>query len=77
MKMSVDTAAGKALIGKSSEALNALLEEMTSNNYHWSSKRASPRRSGGKYDVDGMTFLTSRVDALAQRLDRVGTSPIL
>jgi len=57
-------------MGKSINAANALLEEMTSNNYHWSNERGTLRRSGGKYDVDAITLLASRVDALAQRLDR-------
>ena len=73
--ISVDTAAGVALMGKSIEAAKALLEEIAFNNYHWSSERATPRRSGGKYDVDAMTLLASSVDMLAQRLDKVSTSP--
>jgi len=32
--MSIDVIAGGALIGKSIDAEKALLEEMTSNNYH-------------------------------------------
>jgi len=32
--MSIDTAAGGALMGKSIEAAKALLKEMASNNYH-------------------------------------------
>jgi len=60
-------------MGKSIEAAKALLEEMASNNYHWTSERAAPKKSSGRYKVDAMTLLASRVDALAQRLDRVGT----
>ena len=63
-------------MGKFVEAPKALLKEMTSNNYHWSSERAISRRSGGKCDVDTVTLLASKVDALAQRLDRVDTSPL-
>ena len=62
-------------MGKSIEAVKALLEEMVSNNYHWSSERATPRRSGGIYDTDTMSLLASRIDTLAQRLDIIGTSP--
>ena len=36
--------------------------------------QATPRRSGGKYDVNVVTLLASKVDALAQRLDKMGTS---
>jgi len=38
---------------------------MTSNNYHWSSERAIPKRTGGVYGVDAMDLLASEVDALA------------
>ena len=48
---------------------------MDSNNYHWSSEKATLRRGGVKHDVDAVTLLASRVDALAQTLDRIGISP--
>jgi len=41
--MSVDAAAASALMGKSIEDAKALLEEMASTNYHWSSERATPK----------------------------------
>jgi len=63
-------------MGKSIEVAKALLEEMNSNNCHWSSEQATPKRSCGRYNVDALTVVASRVDALAQRLDRVGTPPI-
>jgi len=65
----------QALIGKSIEATKVLLEEMTSNNYHWASDRATMQRVGGKYLVDAVTLLASRLDALAQRLEKVSSSP--
>jgi len=61
-------------MGKAIDTSKALLEEIASNNYHWSSKRANPRRGSGRHKVDALTILASRVDALAQRLDRVATS---
>ena len=75
VRISIDAAAGGALMGKSIDAAKALLEEMASNNYHWSSDRATPQRGGGKYSVDAVTLLASRVDALAQRLEKVTSSP--
>jgi len=65
VKISLDTAVGGALIGKYTEATKALLEEMASNNYHWSSKRTVPKRSSGRYEVNAVTLLASKVDALA------------
>ena len=64
-------------MGKSIEAAKALLEEMASNNYHWTRDRATPQRGGEKYAVDAVTLLASRVDALAQRLEKVSSSPPL
>jgi len=46
------------------KAARTLLEEMTSNNYHWSSERASLKRSGGKYGVNAMDLLSSKVGSL-------------
>jgi len=60
-------------MGKSIKAVKTLLEDIASNNYHWSSERAVPKKSSGRYEVDAVTLLASRVDVLAQRLDRVGT----
>jgi len=71
--MSVDAAAGDALMGKSIEAARALLEEMTSNNYHWSGERPAPKRTSGVYGVDAMDMMASKVDALVQRFDKLGT----
>jgi len=75
VKISVDAAAGGALMGKSIEATKVLLEEMASNNYHWASDRATTQRGGGKYSVDALTLLASQVDALAEKLEKVGSSP--
>ena len=49
---------------KSIDATKALLEEMTSNNYYWSSETVISKRGNDKYEVDAMTLLASKVDAL-------------
>ena len=65
MKILIDDATRSALIGKRIDIANALLVETASNNYHWSNERAAPKRSGGRYEVNAVTLLTSRVEALA------------
>ena len=45
------------------------MEAMASNNNLWSSKRANPKKSDCKYEVDAMTLL------LAHILERVGVFP--
>ena len=71
--MSIDAAAGSVLMGKSIEAARALWEEMVSNNYHWSAERATLNWTNGVYGADAMDLLTSKVDTLARRFDRLGT----
>jgi len=61
-------------MGKSIEAAKVLLEEMASNNYHWASDRATTQRGSGKYAVDAVTLLAIRMDALAQRFEKVSSS---
>ena len=52
-------------MGKSIEAAKALLEEMASDNYHWSSERAIPKRASGIYGIRAVDVLASKADALA------------
>ena len=47
---------------------------MATNNYHWPSERAISKRSNRKYDVDALDMLASKVGALAQRFDKLGSS---
>ena len=60
-------------MGKSIKAARALLEEMASNNYHLSNKRANTKKSGCVYGVDIANLLANNVDALSQWFDRLGT----
>ena len=57
VRISIDVAAGGALMGKSIEAAKVLLEEMASNNYHRASDRATPQRGGGKHSVDTVGWM--------------------
>ena len=50
------------------EAYN-LIEEMALNNFQWSTERGQPKRVGGKLEVDALTLLSAKVDAMTQRLD--------
>jgi len=63
--MFIDGIARGALMGKSIEAAKVLLEEMASNNYHWSDDRTIMKKSIGMYGVDTVNLLASNVDALA------------
>jgi len=49
------------------EAYN-LIEEMALNNFQWSNERGQPKRVGGKVEVDALTLLSAKVDAMTQKV---------
>jgi len=61
-------ATGGMLISKTEDNAYNLIEEMALNNYRWSSKRGQAKRVGGKFDVDSLTLLTVKMDAMTQSL---------
>ena len=48
-----------------------MIEEMSLNNYQWSSERGLPKRVEGKYEIDSLTLLTAKMDAMTQKLDKL------
>jgi len=44
------------------------------NNYQWSNERSQPNRVGGKFDVDALTLLTTKMNAMTQKLDRLNVN---
>jgi len=46
-----------------------LIEEMPLNNYQWSNEKNPSKKSRGKFDVDSLTLLTAKMDAMTQRLE--------
>jgi len=72
----IDAAGGDTLMSKTEEEAYNLIEKMALNNYQWSSERGQPKRVGGKYDVDALTLLTVKMDAMTQRLDRLNVNVV-
>jgi len=66
--MFIDAATVRALMGKLIEAAKTLVEEMAANNYHWTSERATWKRTSGKYAIDAVDLLTSKVGPLCNGL---------
>ena len=60
VKISVDATVGGALMEKSIDIAKALLEDRASNNYHWSSERATLKITSNKCEVEDVTLLASR-----------------
>ena len=55
------------------EAYN-LIEKMALNNFQWSPKRTQLKRVGGKLEVDAITLLSAKVDAMTKRLDQMNVN---
>jgi len=54
-----------------------LIEEMTLSNYQWSNERGQPkRRVRGKYDIDAITLVSAKKNAMTQKLDRLNVSVV-
>ena len=49
---------------------------MPLNNYRWSNERGQPKRVGGKYDVDALTLLTAKMDAMTQKLNKLNDNAV-
>ncbi|XP_021741324.1 uncharacterized protein LOC110707605 [Chenopodium quinoa] len=71
----IDVASGGSLMTKSPTEAKELIEKMVANdNYHPRGRHSV--KKGGKLDVDALTLLTSSVQALTSKFDRLqaGTS---
>ena len=79
-KMTVDAAAGGALMNKNVEDAYALIEDMAQNHYQWISERAitapSSQKEPGKYEVSSFDHLASKVDALFAKFDKLSINAV-
>jgi len=57
------------------EAYN-LIKEMTLNNFQWSIERGQPKPVGGKVEVDGLILVSTKVNAMTQRLNRMNVNTV-
>ena len=64
MRSMVDTVAGGTLMNKTEEEVYKLIEEMLLHNYQWSNKRTPSKKVGDKFDVDALTLVTAKMDAM-------------
>ncbi|XP_020258488.1 uncharacterized protein LOC109834881 [Asparagus officinalis] len=74
-RMTVDAAAGGALMNKSVRDAKQLIEDMAQNHFQWSGERSLPKKSG-RYDVDALDHIASRVDALFQKFDKMSMNSV-
>jgi len=75
-RSTIDAAAGGTLMNITEDEAYNLIEEMTLNNFQWSTERGQPKWVGGKLEVDVLTFLSAKVDVMTQRLDRINANVV-
>jgi len=63
-------------MSKTEEEAYNLIEEMALNNYQWSNERRQPKRVGGKYEIDALTLLTAKMDAMTQKSDKLNVNAV-
>ena len=68
VRSTIDAAAGSTLMNKTEDKDYNLIDEMTLNNYQWSNERSQPKRVGGKLELDAISMLSTKVDAMSQKL---------
>ncbi|XP_044489283.1 uncharacterized protein LOC123213766 [Mangifera indica] len=71
LKSILDAAANGSLMGKTFDMALHLIEEMASNSCRWPNDRASQKRHLGVHEVDGITMVNAKLDALTKKLERL------
>jgi len=69
VQSTIDMAPGGTLMNKIEDEAFNLIEDMALNNFQWSTERWQPKWVRGKLEVDALTLLSAKVDAMTQRLD--------
>ena len=65
----IDAVADGTLMSKMEDEAYNLIKEMVLTNYQWSNERRQQKRVGCKFDVNALTLLTTKMDAMTQRLE--------
>ena len=64
LRSTIDAVAAGTLMNKTEDEAYNLIEEMALNNFQWSTERDQPKRVGDKLEVNALTFLSAKVDAM-------------
>ncbi|XP_074560122.1 uncharacterized protein LOC141816192 [Curcuma longa] len=75
-KVYLDSAAGGALMNKSLEEAEELIENVALNHHQWANERGSMTRTPGKYNVDTLTRLNAQMDALSKRVENMSIGKV-
>ncbi|CAJ2641624.1 unnamed protein product [Trifolium pratense] len=76
--MTIDAAAGGALMDKPYNQAYQLIESMAQNHYQWGNERTSvekPQTKGGMYEVKELDLVKAKLEALTQKMESMTTTP--
>ncbi|XP_042400966.1 uncharacterized protein LOC121990997 [Zingiber officinale] len=79
-KVSLDSAVGEALMNKSLDEAEDIIDNVAQNHYQLATERSggsfsgNPIKASGKFDVDVDTLMSSRLDALTKNLETIGNN---
>ena len=76
VRSTIDAIAGGTLISKTEDEAYNLIKKMALNNFQWSINRTQPKRVGGKLDVNAITLVSAKIDAMTQRLDQMNVNVV-
>ncbi|CAJ2657668.1 unnamed protein product [Trifolium pratense] len=77
-RMTIDAAAGGALMDKPYNQAYQLIESMAQNHYQWGSERTTvekPQTKGGMYEISNMDHINAKLDALTQKIESLTNAP--
>ena len=72
--MTIDAAAGGALMNKPYPEACALIEDMAQNHYQWGAKRAPVEKKeaqGGIHEISSIDMMQAKMDALALKVEHM------
>ncbi|XP_058766949.1 uncharacterized protein LOC131640578 [Vicia villosa] len=78
--MSIDAAAGGALMNKPYPDACALIEDMAQNHAQWGIERATVEKKeshGGKHEISCMDMMNAKMDALALKVENMSQNPTI
>ncbi|XP_078166211.1 uncharacterized protein LOC144560859 [Carex rostrata] len=78
-RLTIDAAANGALMNRGVDDAYTLIENMALNHHQWTSERstpAAPRATPGRHEVDAVTLLSAKFDALTKRLDKLNVNAV-
>ena len=76
MRSTIDATTEGTLVKKIEDEAYNLIEDMTLNNFQWSRERAQHKRGRDKLELDAISMLSSKANAISQKLERLNVNSV-